>query len=38
LRDFELWSKKLFVIRDKADSSISGAHGNVERFYLLIKL
>ena len=37
LRNFELWSKKLFVIRDKADSSISGAQGNVERFYLLIK-
>ena len=37
LRNFELWSKKLFVIRDKADSSISGTQGNVERFYLLIK-
>lgn len=37
LRNFELWSKKLFVIRDKADSSISGARGNVERFYLLTK-
>ncbi|MBI4033664.1 TlyA family RNA methyltransferase [Candidatus Saccharibacteria bacterium] len=37
LRNFELWSKKLFVIRDKADSSISGAHGNIERFYLLTK-
>jgi 23S rRNA (cytidine1920-2'-O)/16S rRNA (cytidine1409-2'-O)-methyltransferase len=37
MHDFELWSKKLFVIRDKADSSISGARGNIERFYLLIK-
>ena len=37
LRNFELWSKKLFVIRDKADSSITGARGNVERFYLLNK-
>ncbi|MBI2285508.1 TlyA family RNA methyltransferase [Candidatus Saccharibacteria bacterium] len=37
LRNFELWSKKLFVVRDKADSSISGVRGNIERFYLLIK-
>ena len=37
LRAFELWSKKLFIIRDKADSSISGSHGNIERFYLLSK-
>ena len=37
LRNFEQWSKKLFVIRDKADSTISGAHGNLERFYLLKK-
>ena len=37
LRNFELWSRKLFVIRDKADSSISGARGNVERFYHLSK-
>ncbi len=37
LRNFEVWSKKLFVIRDKADSSIAGTHGNVERFYLLTK-
>ena len=37
LRNFELWSKKKFVIRDKADSSIAGAHGNVERFYLLVR-
>ena len=36
LRNFELWSKKLFIIQDKADSSISGTHGNIERFYLLM--
>ncbi|MEX1059141.1 MAG: TlyA family RNA methyltransferase [Candidatus Saccharimonadales bacterium] len=35
LRNFELWTKKLFVTRDKADSSITGARGNVERLYLL---
>lgn len=35
LKKFELWSKELFVIKDKADSTISGARGNVERFYLL---
>jgi predicted rRNA methylase YqxC with S4 and FtsJ domains len=37
LRNFEQWSKKMFVIRNKADSLISGARGNVERFYLLSK-
>lgn len=33
LRDFELWSKQYFVIEDKADSDVAGAHGNLERFY-----
>ena len=35
LRDFEQWSKKLFVIVDKADSDVHGAKGNQERFYHL---
>jgi len=35
LKDFELWTKKLFVVRDKADSEVAGTHGNEERFYLL---
>ncbi len=35
LKDFEDWSKKLFLIKDKADSEVSGSHGNLERFYLL---
>ena len=35
LRDFELWSRKLFVIQNKVDSSVAGAHGNIERFYQL---
>lgn len=35
LKDFELWAKNLFVIRDKADSDVAGAKGNRERFYLL---
>lgn len=35
LKDFELWLKHSFVIIDKADSEISGAKGNRERFYLL---
>lgn len=35
LKDFETWSKDLFVIRDKRDSDVSGAKGNQERFYLL---
>lgn len=35
LRDFEAWAQKLFVIVDKADSEVSGAKGNTERFYVL---
>jgi len=35
LKDFELWSKDLFVISDKRDSEVSGSKGNQERFYLL---
>ena len=35
LKDFEAWAQKLFIIQDKADSEISGAKGNTERFYLL---
>jgi 23S rRNA (cytidine1920-2'-O)/16S rRNA (cytidine1409-2'-O)-methyltransferase len=38
LREFELWVKDLFVIKDKADSDIAGAKGNRERFYLLVKM
>lgn len=37
LRDFELWSKQYFFIQNKADSQVSGAKGNLERFYLLRK-
>lgn len=35
LRDFEDWAKKYFLIKDKADSKVSGSKGNTERFYLL---
>lgn len=35
LRDFETWVTKYCVIIDKADSSITGAKGNQERFYKL---
>ena len=35
LKDFELWAKQLFVIKNKADSQVAGAKGNRERFYLL---
>jgi 23S rRNA (cytidine1920-2'-O)/16S rRNA (cytidine1409-2'-O)-methyltransferase len=38
LRDFENWAKNYFVLTNKADSKVSGAHGNLERFYLLLKL
>ncbi len=35
LKDFEIWAKQQFVIKDKADSDIHGSKGNVERFYML---
>jgi len=35
LKDFEIWTKALFVILDKADSEVAGARGNRERFYKL---
>ncbi len=35
LKAFEEWSKSSFVISNKADSDITGAKGNRERFYLL---
>lgn len=38
LKDFEQWTQGLFMIRDKADSEVSGAKGNLERFYVLKKL
>jgi 23S rRNA (cytidine1920-2'-O)/16S rRNA (cytidine1409-2'-O)-methyltransferase len=38
LKDFEVWAQKLFIIQDKADSGVSGARGNTERFYLLKSL
>lgn len=37
LQDFENWARQHFVVVDKADSSISGAKGNQERFYCLRK-
>lgn len=38
LQDFEQWVRELFVIKAKADSDVSGAKGNRERFYLLTKV
>ncbi|MEK7603176.1 MAG: TlyA family RNA methyltransferase [Patescibacteria group bacterium] len=38
LKNFEQWAKQHFFIKNKADSSVAGAKGNIERFYLLIKL
>ncbi len=35
LKDFEQWAKLRFMVQNKADSTIAGAHGNHERFYLL---
>lgn len=37
LKHFEDWAKRSFVILDKADSAVTGSHGNRERFYLLAK-
>lgn len=37
LKDFEDWSRRYFVIKNKADSAVSGTKGNQERFYLLQK-
>lgn len=37
LKGFEDWARDVFVILDKADSEVSGAKGNQERFYLLRK-
>lgn len=37
LKDFESWAGQHFVVIDKADSAVSGAKGNQERFYLLRK-
>jgi 23S rRNA (cytidine1920-2'-O)/16S rRNA (cytidine1409-2'-O)-methyltransferase len=38
LKDFETWIKDNFIIEAKADSEVTGAKGNLERFYLLTKL
>lgn len=38
LKEYEHWVKKLFVIKNKADSEVTGAKGNQERFYLLKRL
>jgi hypothetical protein len=38
LKDFESWTKQYFVIAGKADSEVSGAKGNRERFYKLTKV
>lgn len=38
LKDFEAWARTHgFIILEKADSAVSGAKGNRERFYLLRK-
>lgn len=38
LKNFESWVQQQFMIIDKADSAVSGAKGNKERFYVLKKL
>lgn len=37
LKDFEVWATSHFIIKNKSDSQIAGAKGNLERFYLLKK-
>ncbi|HYG84280.1 MAG TPA: TlyA family RNA methyltransferase [Verrucomicrobiae bacterium] len=36
LKDFETWVRQWFLIKNKADSEVSGAKGNRERFYELV--
>ncbi|HUD10341.1 MAG TPA: TlyA family RNA methyltransferase [Candidatus Saccharimonadales bacterium] len=36
-KKFETWAQQYFIIEAKADSKVSGAKGNVERFYKLRK-
>jgi 23S rRNA (cytidine1920-2'-O)/16S rRNA (cytidine1409-2'-O)-methyltransferase len=38
LQDFEVWAKQQFLIKQKADSGVTGTKGNQERFYLLSPL
>jgi 23S rRNA (cytidine1920-2'-O)/16S rRNA (cytidine1409-2'-O)-methyltransferase len=35
LKNFELWSRQFFVIKNKMDSEVAGTRGNRERFYRL---
>lgn len=35
LKDFEQWAKQYFIITAKADSTVKGARGNQERFFVL---
>lgn len=35
LKNFENWARQYFVVVDKADSQVTGAKGNLERFYKL---
>jgi 23S rRNA (cytidine1920-2'-O)/16S rRNA (cytidine1409-2'-O)-methyltransferase len=37
IKSFEVWLSPSFIILDKADSGVSGAKGNQERFYKLKK-
>jgi 23S rRNA (cytidine1920-2'-O)/16S rRNA (cytidine1409-2'-O)-methyltransferase len=37
LKDFEVWARQYFVIKDKRDSEVAGSKGNRERFYLLTR-
>lgn len=38
IKNFENWVQKLFKVEAKADNSVAGEKGNLERFYLLKKL
>ncbi len=38
LQGFEQWARRYFTVVHKADSSVAGAAGNLERFYLLQKV
>ncbi|HEX6462378.1 MAG TPA: TlyA family RNA methyltransferase [Candidatus Saccharimonadales bacterium] len=38
LKEFEAWVKRYMIINAKADSEVTGAKGNRERFYLLTSI
>ncbi len=38
MKDFETWASRQFLVKNKADSQVTGAKGNREKFYLLKRI